>query len=350
MNDNRRLRIIKQVLNEIKATGKPIGWRTIKKKYGVTDSQAKRLAQSICDILKIDDNTTVQIKIEVPKLKYKRDSKKTCFILLSDWHIGEIVSFEETELNEYNLEIAHTRILLLLEKISEILIKEKPTEVNLLFLGDLISGIIHDELEDQTNMIDQLSVATYFASLLIKAINPTNIYGIYGNHGRVNKNKKSKNIRNNFELILFKMVSLITGKEIKTSKSPYLLFKTLNETCFMTHGDFITSYGQLPAYGILRKQMFVNKYSRMLNMDHPRFVFLGHFHEPQSLSQFGDHVIVNGSLIGVNEYCLKRGLLGIPSQKIVIADKNSVTETNIIVDTKVKTPLPDGVDKITKWY
>lgn len=347
MTESRRLRIIKQVLSEIQSTNKPIGWRKIKRRFGLKDSVAKSIAQTVLDITRLNIKPTINIHIETPELKFERKNNLNVFILLSDWHIGEIVN--NIEINEYDLEIAYTRILKYLNEVGNTLKLLQPKNIYILALGDLCSGVIHDELEDQTDVITQVSATVYFLSLFIKTIKPTKVFGCFGNHGVFGNKKKNKNMKNNFDLLIYNITSLITNTEIETSKNPYLIVDTSIGPIFLAHGNHIMSYAGIPIYGVLRKQLFVHNLCRMKGIDIPKATFLAHFHEPQNITSQGENIFINGTLMGTNEYAFKKGLICEPSQKMVVIGVDIIGEYNYNLNTVEKTTLPERALEITKW-
>ena len=157
--------IIEKILSDSRNLVNPPGWRRIKKAFGISSGQAKEIAAVVK--FNIERRIVPKITINTPKIEWKRESKRTAFILCSDWHIGEIVDQEEVEINKYNVEVAHKMVFDFLCGIQAVLKETRPEEVILVFLGDIVSGTIHHEIENQTGMVDQLSAASYLCGMLI---------------------------------------------------------------------------------------------------------------------------------------------------------------------------------------
>ena len=346
MTQNKRLRILREIIQERKKTNQPIGWRTIQKRYNLKSHQAKAIAQEVLDFLQLNIDNSPTYHIHPPKVKIERKNDLSVFVLCSDWHIGEIVNKEEVEVNEYNLEIAFSRGIAYLEETVKSLNQLKPKEINLVFLGDLVSGIIHQELENQTNILDQLSLTVYLGSLFIKTLKPNVIVGCYGNHGEVRTNgskRKSKNLQNNFDLISYQMMELLTKKKIVYSKSPFVFFETKIGNCFAAHGDHILSWNGVPHYSIFRKQIFTHNLCKTKNIPLPTATFFAHFHEPQALSQYGEKVFVNGTMMGVNEFAFRKGLLNQASQMIVFSNGNSFGQFVVNLQNVERREIPKEI-------
>ena len=116
--------------------------------------------------------------------------------LLSDVHVGEVVSASETNnLGEYNMEIFHRRLNLWTAKVLELVELRRQRlhvpRLSLFMLGDMVSGDIHDELT-QTNdatVMEQVVQATQALSRAILTLSPhfetIEVAGVVGNHGRM---------------------------------------------------------------------------------------------------------------------------------------------------------------------
>jgi len=287
-------------------------------------------------------------------LKSKRNSistKTTAVLLLSDWHIGEYVSPEETfNYGVFNSEIAAARVELILEKTINILLNHEYIDVEKLIvvaLGDMVSGTIHEELEttQDLNAAEQLYYSAYLLAFLLNDLSKyfpkIEFYGVIGNHGRLKKKKYYKEKYVNYDYIVYQIASLLLRDnkniEFNIPKSPHIIVKIYNHNFLFTHGDNIRSWAGIPWYGIHR---YANNMREIFNFQNIILngVAMGHFHQPAFLDRINGPIIVNGSLKGVDEYSLSYGLASRPSQTLFgVTNKYPLTFKYILwLDERLK--------------
>jgi len=259
----------------------------------------------------------------------KNSTKTTAVLLLSDWHIGEYVSPEETfGYGVFNSEIAAARVELILEKTANILLNHEYIDVEKLIvvaLGDMVSGTIHDELEitQDLNAAEQLYYSAYLLALLLNDLSKyfpkIEFYSVIGNHGRLKKKKYYKEKYVNYDYIVYQLTSLLLRDnkniEFNIPKSPHIIVKIYEHNFLFTHGDNIRSWAGIPWYGIHR---YANNMREIFNFNNIILngVAMGHFHQPAFLDRINGPIIVNGSLKGIDEYSLSYGLSSRPSQTL----------------------------------
>lgn len=130
---------------------------------------------------------------------------------ISDIHYGEIVKKSQVnDINEYNCKIAQERIVKLFDESLKYAEKNKCSELYLMFLGDIFSGNIHDELMMTNEFpISECVMDFYgFISQLIDSIknkfNHIYINGVVGNHPRFSKKPQNKDKAiNSYEYFLY---------------------------------------------------------------------------------------------------------------------------------------------------
>jgi len=287
-------------------------------------------------VLNILDSIVVQYKpsrfnhgeVKYPKLGYE------AVALLSDWHYDEIVNRAEMHnLNEYSISIAKKRIDQLFKVITENSLYLKVDVINLLFLGDMISGNLHDLAENNERGIIKATIelANYISQHirnLSKYFKKIKGIGLVGNHSRLKVKPyfKHKQVLN-FEYILYEFIKRET-KDIMDFILPesFFLIHEINGVNFLsTHGDMVRGGNGLNSVpGNLSRDISLlagtlgqaNMYFDYVNM--------GHFHSANETKSFnGAEIIMNGSLIGANEFslgALKKGES--PSQTFYIVKKD----------------------------
>ncbi len=276
-------------------------------------------------------NSLTPLKLpNIIKNKNKELSKETAMLLLSDCHIGEVVNFEETHgLCEYNVDIFRNRIDHLCNTIINIVEKKLMgydiKKLVIAQLGDMVSGNIHEELVEtsQGNILDWVyGGAKYLAKFiyqLTSVFEEIEVVCIPGNHGRTKKKPYYKNKYVNWDTILYHTQSAYFSNNKKRvnfiiPKSPFYMYNVENHKFLFMHGDDIQSWMNIPFYGILRAS---SELSKVLYDQYGKFDYLalGHFHKIGILDDMGGEILINGSVIGGNEFSLgKLKTMSLPKQ------------------------------------
>lgn len=250
----------------------------------------------------------------------KTKTEETAVLCLGDLHIGEVVDSEETGgINHYDLDVFRYRLQFLAETVVDI-IRNKMVGYNIknleIFgLGDYISGMIHSELVETSggkNIIDWLNfgsvVLAQFVQELAMEFEKITISCIVGNHGRLHQKPRFKNRYINFDYIMANQWSLLLQNQKNVSfnipKSFYYIRNVEGHNFLLLHGDNNKSWMGIPWYSIKRN---TTSLSEILNNDNEKIysVCMGHFHQNGSLDTcFGGQIILNGSMVGGNEYSL----------------------------------------------
>lgn len=236
-------------------------------------------------------------------------------VQLSDWHVDERVFLEQMHgLNEYSIQIAKDRIDAIFEKIIQNCSKFNLSTINLLFLGDLISGNLHDLAEhNEVGIIKSIILLADYTSQHIQNLSQhvkIKVIGLCGNHSRLEKKPyfKFKQI-NNFEYILYEFMKRSTVKIVEDfiiPDSAFLVHKILGTNMFSFHGDIINGGSGLNSIpGNLSRDISLLDGTLSKVLDDIDVVNMGHFHTPNYSHSFsGAQIIMNGSLIGGNEFSI----------------------------------------------
>ncbi len=175
------------------------------------------------------------------------------------------------------------------------------------------SGQIHAELVETANdsviewTLGGALIISQFLIDLSRHFKHIEFTGVVGNHGRMTKDVRFKQRYVNWDYLLYVISSLmcINQKNIvfDIPKSFFTMKKISGQNYLILHGDNIKGYRSIPWYGIERA---VNELSQLLSSQNKIFqhVFLGHFHNQGILDKIIGEVILNGSVIGGNEYSL----------------------------------------------
>ena len=137
-----------------------------------------------------------------------KSGDKEGLALLSDWHIGLEC---ENHWNEYNLEIAKERVSFLKQRIIDICLHNDVTKLNICCCGDMISGIIHNNLrlENRENVVEQSIIVVEMISELLSSVSTlfkVDFYYVVGNHERISQNKNDSLDKENFGYFILEMI------------------------------------------------------------------------------------------------------------------------------------------------
>jgi len=244
-------------------------------------------------------------------------------LFTSDFQWGETVFPEDIDnLNEFNVEIAKRRYRNLISKTIDICKNHhaNPNYPGIVYLrgGDSISGGIHQELREtdaltpQASVKDLAEVECWGIEKLREAFGKVHVYSVPGNHGRTTEKPRAKKYSDlNYDDLLSWMIEKsFRDRKIKdvtfmTPPSGDCYFPIYNVNFLLTHGDRIGARGGQGFIGpaaVVLKGVYKTRQQYHQIGKHIDVVLMGHFHEPMWFA----HGMVNGSLVGFNEYA--RGL------------------------------------------
>ena len=259
--------------------------------------------------------------------QYESD-KNVASLMLSDWHIG--AKFD-TYLASYDTDIAKHRAKLLQDDVVEYCTLHKVDTLYIEILGDMVSGIIHvnNRLAQCENIIQQNITASEMLGSLIfdlaKVVPNIKLVYCVGNHGRVNADVKESIAEENFEYLIRYYL------EIKLQNLPnieWLDNEVTPEMCVYTlpNGRTIASmHGHRE-----RKNTYQHTVKNITDFCEDyriNEVHMGHFHNHQVIN----NVVVNGSMMGCDEYAQRFKYHADPSQTLRIYDKKGNTITYEII-------------------
>lgn len=245
-------------------------------------------------------------------------------LVLSDWHWGETVDEKSVNgLNAYNVAIAERRANRIFDTALELLAPEEGKYDALVvpILGDMLSGIIHDELvltNDGTLIECILSLVARLEAGLFEMAQHfplVQVTCVFGNHGRMDKRKTHKRQAGlNWETLVYRLLEQHLRARMgdrcnvsfKIATSSDQTNQVYDKKFLFTHGDQFDIY-QGGAFDKVRAGDFAKRKRAMESgnqqMVHD-YLVCGHFHQYGS---FGS-IIMNGSLVGYNEYAFNHNL------------------------------------------
>jgi len=286
----------------------------------VLDTFNKNLESFDFDKIKIDNSIDKKIYTD-----------KIAVMNLNDWHVGEVVDGTEVlGINTFNKDIFVERADRIFNRFLTYCEKIGITEINLNFLGDLLSGMIQDESNETAdlNIVESMFfVYSYIMNKLAwlsEHVNKIKINFLVGNHGRIlKKNAKpfyKKKAILNWEYVLGRQIEstlkLIASEDkisINVPKSPFIVDEVNGTKFLLMHGDILSkggskSFAGLPFYGFT---MNAAKFWGLLSHVGTNFestfknVICGHYHTSDATPIFtGGKLWVSACLCGETEFSL----------------------------------------------
>jgi len=278
-------------------------------------------------------------------------------LMASDWHWGEVVDPEQINgVNKFNLQIAHRRARALISRTVDLLKNHMvvPNYPGIVFAlgGDMVSGDIHDELRESNELatiptvLDLLEVLCACVHSLADAFGHVHIPCVTGNHGRNTLKIRAKGrVHTSYDWLLYCLLEreFKADKRVsfQVSSGPDCSYSIFGHRYCLTHGDqFRGGDGMVGALGpILRGDHKKRSRNGQIGLEYDTML-LGHWHQYCHLGR----VIVNGSLIGYNEYA-NQGNFGfeMPKQALFMTHpKHGITFAMPVV-------LEDSPVKGRKW-
>jgi hypothetical protein len=258
-------------------------------------------------------------------------SEATAVLLLSDWHIDEVVDPATVNyLNSFNYSIAERRIVETFQAAAKMIkIYKRDIEIKemiVALLGDFISGTIHDDLMEGNSMTTMKAVIK--AERLIRSgiqflLDNTDVkltlVCCVGNHSRITKKQRIATEKGNaLETIIYDHLADWFGKEERVkfviSDGYHVYVDVYAYTLRFHHGHAIKYGGGIGG-------IFISTYKAIPQWNkgkHADIDCFGHFHQMKD----GGNFITNGSIIGYNAYAINiKADYEKPKQAFFLIDK-----------------------------
>jgi len=313
--------------------------------------------------------------VQAPQLQQPRlsTSEAVAILLLSDLHVGEVVSADETMgLAEYDFEIFMKRLQLLSDEIYRVLLERMHgysfTELVIFFLGDIVAGTIHEELVEtsQFSVVEQVLYGAYVLAQFLREqagrFQQVQVFAVSGNHGRLTREKRFKRRFADWDRVAYEVIALLlkgqSNLSFKFSNAPFLLVEIYGSKFLIEHGDGIRRWMGFPWYGVererIRKRELLENIAsyadngalentwrqRARSVGSFQYMCLGHFHQAGQIDTPSGEVFINGSFIGGSEYSIgKFGLAMRPTQLLLGASQHGVISFRFLL--RLDKALPD---------
>jgi DNA repair exonuclease SbcCD nuclease subunit len=193
-----------------------------------------------------------------------------------------------------------------------------------------LAGSIHVSTRVQSNE-DVIEQTKYVSEVLAEVISTLanhfsqiKYYNVIGNHGRTG-NKHDVGIKENYEYLIpwFLEARLreFDNVEIITDQDGYVTTKIFNDDIVLVHGNYD------------RVDQCVTRLPQVLGYV-PDYIMGGHVHHNYEKEYGKTTVIVNGSLIGADDYAMQGRYGAKPSQKFMVFDELDGLECTYVIKLK----------------
>ena len=280
---------------------------------------------------KLENQDTSKYVMDIKQYDLREESRQG-ILVLSDWHIGS--SFN-TPANTFNTDVAWKRIQKVITETIKTCKNESVDVLNIGICGDMCNGVIHvnGRLTQCENIIDQVLIASemlaYTVCALSQSVRHIELYYSVGNHGRVSQLNESID-EENFEYLVWEILKLkienIRLKE-KLCYNVHINKNDFDEIAIVP--VFNKRIGIVHGHRDKKQNQSLDKLNHLLEDYRVDELVMGHFHN----FRVGDGVIVNGSLVGADNYAQNRRLNNYPSQTLIVYDENG---SKIIHDINLK--------------
>lgn len=293
------------------------GWNKQNRIEARFEETMDNLARELRDIGKTDFAVSDNVQFN--------DGDNSLIVMLSDLHAGQTFN---SHFGQYNTDILSDRLGQLLSKVVEIGKRHESVMVNVVLLGDQISGNIHQTIQvsNRENVIEQIKIASEliasFCTELSRYFGYVNVYEVAGNHSRLVSNKElaihDEYLDNLITWIVKQITSHIENIKVHDDESNRIdtgisVFELYGKEYVAVHGD----------HDVLNKTG-VGNLSMMLGQI-PYAILNGHNHFPCSTDINGVKVVQGGSMAGSgDDYTIEKRLSGKPNQTVLVCDDNGI--------------------------
>lgn len=322
-----------------------------------------------------------QVTEQPPKWVFKLPPNKKVVhgipsLMLSDLHQGEVIYASQVGgVNEYNTKIFKRRLARVVEGSIKLLRQTLSPGyfggMVVILGGDMIEGVIHDELRETSDQtVFQALVTTHDAliphlKLLADEFGRLYMPCVPGNHGRLDRKPRKKNgPLLNFDWLLYQFLARTIGADpVYRKKITFQIpdgfdasYRIYNTRYLLTHGDKFTGGNGItgPLLPWMRGDMKTRKQYSAMGKPYDVLV-MGHWHQLRYL----EGIIVNGCLPGFNEYAMSMGFgyeppqqalwlthpsRGITFREAIWADDPKPFEESDWVSVRSSMPVPFNTD------
>jgi len=238
---------------------------------------------------------------------------------LNDLHYGIMI---DNFWNKYSPEIAKHRLEKYLSEIIYIKNLHNSENCYVCANGDLISGLIHLTIQvaNRENVVEQVmgvsELISWFLSELSLHFNNIYFSVVAGNHSRLtmNKDQSPKNER------LDNLIPFYIKARLQNLNNVFVEDNKIDNTMSLTN---IRGLNYLGVHGDMDSLNGILKLVKML--PHKIYgIFMGHLHHNRTDFIQGYKILMSGTLMGLDDYCVEKRIFATSQQLICVCDEKGV--------------------------
>ena len=290
--------------------------------------RAEARYENLVNIMKDCLSNVVTSNIEFGKKHLHIENKKSKYaiLMLSDWHYGALC---DSQWNYYDTNVAKERAEQLIAKTQSYILSLGITDLIVEINGDMCEGMINigNRVASEESVVEQIINVSKLLSKCILSLKPyvnsIKVVTTLGNHGRLTPNRKEQaDERENFEMLIPEFLRLTLGDDIPIVTSQgldFVKYEFDDKIICLSHGHHDKTKSAID--NMIRVYKVV-----------PDEIHLGHWHHMSDLNDSNIHVVVNGSIKGVDDFGLKATRCTTqPSQNLIVYGKDRMM-IELIVD------------------
>lgn len=290
--------------------------------------RAEARYENLVNIMKDCLSDVVMSNIEFGKKHLHIENKKSKYaiLMLSDWHYGALC---DSQWNYYDTNVAKERAKQLVAKTQSYILSLGITDLIVEINGDMCEGMINigNRVASEESVVEQIINVSKLLSKCILSLKPyvnsIKVVTTLGNHGRLTPNRKDQaDERENFEMLIPEFLRLTLGDDIPIVTSQgldFVKYEFDDKIICLSHGHHDKATSAID--NMIRVYKVV-----------PDEIHLGHWHHMSDLNDSNIHVVVNGSIKGVDDFGLKATRCTTqPSQNLIVYGKDRMM-IELIVD------------------
>lgn len=290
--------------------------------------RAEARYENLVNIMKdcLSNVATSNIEFGEKHLHIENKKSKYAILMFSDWHYGALC---DSQWNYYDTNVAQLRAEQLVAKTQSYILSLGITDLIVEINGDMCEGMINigNRVASEESVVEQIINVSKLLSKCILSLKPyvnsIKVVTTLGNHGRLTPNRKEQaDERENFEMLIPEFLRLTLGDDIPIVTSQgldFVKYEFDDKIICLSHGhhDKVNSAidNMIRVYKVV-----------------PDEIHLGHWHHMSDLNDSNIHVVVNGSIKGVDDFGLKATRCTTqPSQNLIVYGKDRMM-IELIVD------------------
>ena len=290
--------------------------------------RAEARYENLVNIMKDCLSNVAMSNIEFGKKHLHIENKKSKYaiLMLSDWHYGALC---DSQWNYYDINVAQLRAEQLVAKTQSYILSLGITDLIVEINGDMCEGMINigNRVASEESVVEQIINVSKLLSKCILSLKPyvnsIKVVTTLGNHGRLTPNRKEQaDERENFEMLIPEFLRLTLGNDIPIVTSQgldFVKYEFDDKIICLSHGHHDKTKSAID--NMIRVYKVV-----------PDEIHLGHWHHMSDLNDSNIHVVVNGSIKGVDDFGLKATRCTTqPSQNLIVYGKDRMM-IELIVD------------------